>query len=180
MARAIGRLKYEHRPDLARPLGDLLWGALAPHANALRDAVVVPVPLHPSRLVERGFNQASLIARRIARRLEAPFRPLALERTRDTPQQTTLDRESRTRNVADAFRVRRAETVRDRSVLLVDDVRTTGATLDACTQRLMRAGATRVVHAVIARVWRDDTEEADKPTAIGSVAGERGMIAPQA
>src|SRR5258708_5442290 len=58
IARAITRLKYGRRPDLARPLGDLLWRALEPHARAFEDVVVIPVPLYPSRLVERGFNQS--------------------------------------------------------------------------------------------------------------------------
>jgi ComF family protein len=157
VARAIGRLKYERRPDLARPLGDLLWRVLERDAGALRGAIVIPVPLHPSRLVERGFNQAALIARSIASRLDAPFLPLALARVRDTPQQTNLDREARSRNVARAFRVRRAQSVCSRAVLLVDDVRTTGATLDACTNALMSAGARAVTRAVVARVRHDAT-----------------------
>jgi ComF family protein len=157
IARAIGRLKYERRADLARPLGDLLWRALEPHASSVRDAVVVPVPLHPSRLVKRGYNQATLIARVVARRLDAPLRALALARSLDTPHQTALDRDARRQNVTGAFRVRCPELVRDRGVLLIDDVRTTGATLEACTSALASAGASRVTHAVVARVWRDDT-----------------------
>jgi len=156
IAQAIRRLKYERRPDLANPLGDLVWRALAPYAGEFRGAIVIPVPLHPSRLVERGFNQATLIARRIALRLDAPFRPLALARTRDTPQQAALDRGARRKNVAGAFRVRRQESVQNQRVLLVDDVCTTGATLDACTSALMNAGAARVTHAVVARALRDD------------------------
>lgn len=157
IARAIGRLKYERRADLARPLGDLLWRALEPSTNAFRGAVVVPVALHPSRLVERGFNQATLIARVIARRLDAPLYALALARIVDTPQQTALDREARRQNVAGAFRVRRPELIRGNGVILIDDVRTTGATLDACTSTLVSAGAAWVTPAVVARVWRDDT-----------------------
>src|SRR5579859_8306653 len=87
MARAIVRLKYERRPDLARPLGDLLWRALAPLRETMGEAVVVPVPLHPTRLVERGFNQSALIARRVARGLGAALWALALRRVRDTPRQ---------------------------------------------------------------------------------------------
>jgi ComF family protein len=168
IAQAIGRLKYEQRPDLARPLGDLLWRALAPHARAVRDAIVVPVPLHPVRLVERGFNQAALIARLIARRLDAPLHPLALARTRDTPRQTALDRAARRRNVEAAFRVRRPEAVRNRSIVLVDDVSTTGATLAACTQALMSAGAANVIPAVVARVWRDDTDDTEIQRSLGA------------
>jgi ComF family protein len=152
VARVVARLKYERRPDLARPLGDLLWRALEPHARALHDAVVVPVPLHTSRLVERGFNQSALIARRVAHRLHAPLLPLALSRIRDTPQQAALHREARIANVAGAFCAREPSRLSGRAVLLVDDVRTTGATMNACTSALLGAGAASVAHAVVARV----------------------------
>jgi ComF family protein len=111
----------------------------------------VPVPLHPSRLAERGYNQSSLLARRVARHLGAPFAPLALARARDTPKQATLDREARLANVAGAFRVREPTRVYGRAVLLVDDVSTTGATLAACAQALQAAGASAVATAVLAR-----------------------------
>ena len=150
VARAIGRMKYEDRPDLARPLGDLLWRALQPHAEGLRGVVVVPVPLHVTRLVERGFNQSALLAGPLAARLGAPFRPGTLARTRATGQQAALDRAGRITNVAGAFSVRRAGSVRGREVLLVDDVTTTGATLDACEQALADAGAARVQRIALA------------------------------
>jgi len=151
VAQAIVRMKYESRPDLARPLGDLLWRSLAPRAGALHEALVVPVPLHPSRLAERGYNQSALLARRVARHLGASFAPLALARARDTPKQATLDREARHANVGGAFRVREARRVCGRAVLLVDDVSTTGATLDACSHALQTAGARVVATAVLAR-----------------------------
>jgi ComF family protein len=150
IARAITRMKYESRPDLARPLGDLLWAALEPHAGSLRDAVVVPVPLHPSRLAERGFNQSALLARRVARHLGARFAPRALARTRETLQQATLDRAARVGNVAGAFDVRCGALVRGQAILLVDDVMTTGATLDACEKALARGAALRVHRVVLA------------------------------
>ena len=151
LGRAITKFKYERRPDLARPLADLMWRVLEPHASDARDDLVIPVPLHPVRLAERGYNQSALLARRLARRLGAPSVPLALARTRETAQQASLDREGRRINVDGAFVARRPEELVGRTVLLVDDVRTTGATLDACTEALRRAGALRVRWAVVAR-----------------------------
>ncbi len=150
VARAIVRLKYEQRPDLARPLGDLLCRALEPRAAALAGVVVVPVPLHPSRLADRGFNQAALLASRVARHLGAPLRALALARVRDTPKQAALDRQARLANLAGAFVARRPGQTVERDILLVDDVRTTGATLDACAHALLAAGARSVSSAAVA------------------------------
>lgn len=158
IARAIARMKYGNRPDLGRPLGHLLASALEPHASRLaprgarhEGAVVVPVPLHPSRLASRGFNQSGLVADHVAKRLGARFWPLALGRARDTPQQVTLDRKGRLENVSGAFFVRNPAAVRGRWILVVDDVRTTGATLDACTGALLAAGAAGVASAAVAR-----------------------------
>jgi ComF family protein len=151
VADTVTRLKYGARPDLARPLGDLLWRALAPRAPSLRSALVVPVPLHPARLAGRGFNQSALLARRLAHHLGAELAPLALARRRDTPQQAALDREGRLANVRDAFAVRQPRRVCGRTVLLVDDVRTTGATLAACAGALQAAGTAGIATAVVAR-----------------------------
>jgi ComF family protein len=151
IARAIVRLKYGGRCHIARPLGDLLWAAIEPRRSALRDAVVVPVPLHPLRLSERGYNQSTLVARQIARRLGAPLRALALVRTRDTARQVCLDRRSRASNVSGAFVARRAGSTAPRTALLVDDVRTTGATLRECERALRSAGTVHVHCAVVAQ-----------------------------
>jgi ComF family protein len=164
VARAIVRMKYESRPDLARPLGDLLWRALRPHARSLRGVVVVPVPLHVTRLVERGFNQSALLAGRLAAHagyLEATFQPGALARTKATRQQAALDRPARVTNVAGAFRVRQPAALRGRTVLLVDDVTTTGATFDACEEALAGAGAADV-HRIAVASAPQRVEEADK------------------
>ncbi len=155
VTRAIVRLKYERRPDLARPLGDLLWRSLEPRRETLLGSVVVPVPLHASRLAARGFNQSVLLAQRVARGLRAPLWPLALRRLRDTPRQAALDRQARVANVASAFATRRGERIRGRHVLLVDDVRTTGATLAACELALREAGAAEVHWAVVAQAQVD-------------------------
>jgi ComF family protein len=153
-AQAIVRMKYGGRPDLARPLGDMLWRALQPHAALLASSVVVPVPLHAMRLAERGFNQSALIARGVAKRLGAPLQALALVRVRDTPRQAVLEREARLTNVVGAFAVAKRAAVAQRNVLLVDDVCTTGATLDAAAHALREAGALEVRCAVVAQAVR--------------------------
>jgi ComF family protein len=160
MARAIVRLKYKRRPDLGRQLGDLLWRALESRRDALRGTVVVPVPLHASRLATRGFNQSVLLAQRVARGLHAPLWPLALRRLRDTPPQAALDRQGRITNVVGAFATRSAERIRGKRVLLVDDVRTTGATLDACELALRAAGAIEVRWAAVAQAQVDAHQHA--------------------
>ncbi len=146
LAVAIRRLKYggargAGRPDLARPLGALL----APHLPRDVD-VVVPVPLHPRRLAERGFSQAAAVAR--AARPPAPVRDL-LRRQRATDEQAGLTRAARGRNVKGAFVA--ARRLDGQRVLLVDDVVTTGATAAACTRALRAAGAASVVVAALAR-----------------------------
>jgi ComF family protein len=151
VARAVVRLKAERRADLARPLGDLLWSAVGTRLARLGRAVVVPVPLHPARLAERGFNQSGVLAGRLARRLGAPLWPSALARIRDTAPQATLRREARVASVSAAFAAREPEHIRGRAVLLVDDVCTSGATLAACSRALVDAGATAIHRVVLAR-----------------------------
>jgi ComF family protein len=151
IAEAIVRFKYGRRVDLARPLGELLLRAVEPHAEALARSWVVPVPLHPSRLAERGYNQAALLGRHVAKRLGLRFSPLALSRRRDTPRQATLGKDARADNVAGAFLTRRGGVARGSHVLLVDDVMTTGSTLAACEAALVGAGAGPIAWAVLAR-----------------------------
>jgi ComF family protein len=149
LAVALRRLKYAERPDLAVPLGHLARQA-ARRAHLAGD-VVVPVPLHPRRLAERGYNQAALLAAEVAVELAAPLAAGAIARVRNTPQQAQLDREARLHNVAQAFEVRAPRVVQGRRVVLVDDIATTGATLGACRSALLSAGASSVTALVVAR-----------------------------
>jgi ComF family protein len=160
LAEAIRRLKWGRMPELAPALGRLLDGTAsrAPPSLAAID-LIAPVPLHPRRLRTREFNQAALLAAAMleaARARDAPIGrvPLdarALVRTRDTPPQTGMSARERRRNVLGAFAVRDRARVSGRSVLLVDDVLTTGATADACALALHKAGATRVLVLTLGR-----------------------------
>ena len=146
----VGRFKFEGEPGWASGLASLMQ-AVPGVADAVRTAeVVVPMPLAPTRLAERGFNQALQLARQLA-----PGKTDAglLLRLRETAVQTSLDRLDRAKNVKGAFGVEplRAGEVRGLSVLLVDDVMTSGASLHAAAAALRAAGACRVSAAVFAR-----------------------------
>jgi ComF family protein len=154
IAVALRRFKYESRPDLAGSLGHLLREAVA-EAGVCAD-VVVPVPLHPKRLADRGYNQAALLARAAAARLSIPLAARALVRMRHTTKQAHLGREARLGNVAQAFQVRDCAAIRGRRVLLIDDVVTTGSTLSACTEALLAGGAVSVQALVLARAQRNE------------------------
>ena len=142
---AVSALKYRRGSRLGKALGRELGRTVADHG--WRFAWVVSVPLHPTRVAERGYDQAEHLARAAARELDVPYRQ-ALRRTRATRSQVGLDRNERQRNVQGAFEVR--ESVRY-PVLLVDDVLTTGATTNACIAALRAAGCPRVYVGVVAR-----------------------------
>lgn len=151
----IRRFKYP-RPGLAGldpapgAVVNALVGEAADRMPGPRPALVVPVPLHPSRLRSRGFNPSAVLARVLARQLGVAFDPVALRRTRATQSQTGLDRAARTRNVRAAFRTRRGWRAPE-CVWLLDDVVTTGSTLSECAYALRRAGAANVVGICAAR-----------------------------
>jgi ComF family protein len=150
LAQSLLRLKYGGRPDLGPRLGMLLRDHVLGELDGCGIDVVVPVPVPRGRLIERGYNQASLIAGPLARRLGARFAPLALWRTEGT-KQAALARAERLVNLQGAIRARRPEQVAGKTVLLVDDVSTTGATVEACTSALAIAGARGVRSIVVAR-----------------------------
>jgi ComF family protein len=125
---------------------------MAPLVKPQDGAVLIPVPLHPSRLWTRGFNQSALIAQELSRRLNMAAEPMALRRTRRTPALKGMSMLQRRRTVAGAFKVAEAAAVAGRTVILIDDVLTTGSTAEACARALKRAGAARVELVSWARV----------------------------
>ena len=137
----VHRLKYDGMSALAEPMGALLLQSVREHG--LTADTLAPVPLHPRRQRSRGYNQAEALARVVARGLDLPIRT-TLQRTRPTvPQVQQRSAEERARNVAGAFVAR--EPVHGLTLMLVDDVTTTGSTLLACARALQEAGAARVI-----------------------------------
>lgn len=147
----IHRFKYDHQQFLRRPLANWLADALTdPRLQSPPIDAIVPVPLHSTRFRERGFNQAALLAEVLSERAGVPLLN-CLQRTRYTTTQTRLDRHERMENLRNAFRVRHSAAVQSRHLLLVDDVFTTGSTVDECARVLRLAGAASVRVAVVAR-----------------------------
>lgn len=146
LAQALRRLKYGARPDLGAALGEVV----AASAPRLAVDVAVPVPVPWSRLVDRGYNQAALIARPLASAMGIPLAAMALRRA-EGAKQASLGRSERLVNLKDAIAVRRPDSVRGKTVLLVDDVSTTGATIQACREALLAADARAVRSLVVAR-----------------------------
>ncbi len=144
LAKAIKTFKYQGRLWLARELVRLWKRYLCLPDHDL----LLPVPLHRSRLLERGFNQSLLLARFMSPQKTVPD---LLQRIRPTHPQTTLSEKGRWENVRRAFSLKEPGVVRNRSILLVDDVMTTGATVEECARVLREAGATKIVVALLAR-----------------------------
>ncbi len=147
----VKAFKFRRATWLCEDLADFLEGAVRAKLDAPAVDVVVPVPLHPNRERARGHNQSALLAQSLARRLGRRSDGHSLVRIVDTEQQSRLSGETRLANVRDAFAVRAPQWIRGRTVLLVDDVMTTGATLSHCARALRDAGAARVWCATVAR-----------------------------
>lgn len=146
--RLVLAFKHGDRTHLAGPLAELM--ALAGDDLLKNADIILPVPLHPGRLFRRRFNQAALLAGTLARRSDTDWSPTRLLRHRATSTQGGQSRRGRQRNVTGAFRMRGR--LDDRAVLLIDDVMTTGATVEACARCLRRAGARHIAVLTLARV----------------------------
>lgn len=142
------RLKYGRKVAIARTMGHFM----APLVRPDEEAILVPVPLHRTRLWARGFNQSALIATELSRRLKIATKPLLLRRVRRTPPLKGMSPLQRRKTVAGAFRVTDKRAVSGKTIILVDDVLTTGSTAEACARALKRAGAARVQLVSWARV----------------------------
>ncbi|MBU4415462.1 MAG: ComF family protein [Proteobacteria bacterium] len=169
MARAVGiyegtfmktiqRLKYKGKIQLTRPLGMLLFFVFIKYWNNKKIDIIVPVPLHIKRFRKRGFNQAYLLIRdwfsyadAFNVKLHSKIERDALVKNKQTEPQTGLDRKQRLANVKNAFSIDSSSKIAGKSILLIDDVYTTGATADECTKVLLNEGAKAVDVLTLAR-----------------------------
>ena len=152
LSEAILLVKYEEVTRLGEWFAERLADIVAREGAGWRADLVVPVPLHPERRRERGYNQAELIARPLAKRLNLRLDPRLLVRTKPRPPQLVLSRSEHWKSVRGAYATREGGKVDNLRILLVDDVLTTGATLDACARVLKKAGAAAVLGLTVARV----------------------------
>jgi ComF family protein len=155
LVKAILLLKWERMEPLGEWFGSRLAEIAGRESGFLAADLVVPVPLHRDRERERGYNQAGLISRPLARKLGLPHKAVLLMRTRPRPNKQVLSLEERWESVRGAFATRAGSQVDNKRVLLVDDVMTTGATLDACARALLESGAKSVLGLTVARAGRN-------------------------
>jgi ComF family protein len=140
----LQQFKYGRKASLGKPLGRLMARAGREEFSEASLDCIVPVPLHPKRLRWRGFNQSVILGEEVARLWGIPMDPLVLLRAKETLPQTQLSEEERRSNVRAAFTVNPRKSVRDRSLLVLDDVYTSGATVNECSRALLRAGAKEI------------------------------------
>lgn len=139
LKKAIGRFKYNGKINLAKPLG----GIMAKYVNSMMDVnsidFIIPVPLHRSRHLTRGFNQSELLSQELSGHFKIPTISGLLQRTRETLPQFDLPPKERYKNVKGAFSVNNKDFIKGKKILLVDDIYTTGATISECTIALKEA-----------------------------------------
>jgi len=146
---AVHRLKHRNQLALAKPLGLILGKTVSNSGPGDPIDYIVPVPLHPHRLRQRGYNQALEIARPLSRQLGLPIEARLLQRSRKTPPQQGLPADQRSRNLRNAFSL--AGQVTGARILLVDDIMTTGETVRECCRTLLQGGAEEIQVAVVGR-----------------------------
>lgn len=144
LRQVVHRFKYGRQASLGQPLGRLVAQVCRPWYRSSALDLIIPVPLHPQRLRWRGFNQAVLLGREVGKAWGLPLDPFVLTRKTDTAPQTGLSLKQRRPNVRGAFSIAPRRAVKGMRLLLVDDIYTSGATVNECARVLLRSGARQV------------------------------------
>lgn len=152
LKKAILNFKFKNKKDLAEPLGKLIIRYLNEFTGLLKVDMIIPVPLHPKRLDERGFNQVELLSWTITKRFDIPTVSGLLFRKKETTPQFDLPKKERYTNIKGAFEVKGKKFLEGKSVLLIDDIYTTGSTVAECTKTLKTAGALKVYILTLSKV----------------------------
>jgi len=152
----IHSFKYEFVKDLAKPLGSLMTKTILSSElknlfSAKENWLIIPVPLQKTKFNERGFNQAELLAKEIANQIEIPFERDVLIKIKNTPSQTTLTEKERQENIKGVFLIKDTNIIKNKNIILIDDVTTTGATLEESAKILKEAGAKLIWGFVLAK-----------------------------
>jgi ComF family protein len=169
MRQALINFKYHEALHCGSSLAQLLIEAFHTHFETSRIDSIIPIPLHPKRLYSRGYNQVVLLGETLSSTTGIPLDRTSLAKIKDKPPQVGLPRKDRIRNVRGSFRIYRREGIEGKRVLIIDDVATTGATVDEAAGTVLRSGATRVYVLVLALAlrhqWRDSVapQDADGP-----------------
>jgi ComF family protein len=156
VSQLVNIYKFNGAEYLAEDFADAMELSFRKKHDVAAVDVVVPVPLHPRRLAERGYNQSGLLAAAFAKRINRLCDETSLVRIRDTEHQSRSNREDRRKNLKGAFRTVDPSRIRGRAVVLIDDVMTTGATIDECSEALYAGGAYKVIPFVLAKALMDE------------------------
>jgi competence protein ComFC len=151
LRRVVQKFKYGRKVSLGKPLGRLMTAGCEEFLSACEVDLILPVPLHRKRLRWRGFNQSVLLAQQVSRTYGIPLDPFVICRQKETLPQTELAEDERRKNVRGAFSIEAKEVVHGKNILLVDDVYTSGATVNECSRVLIRTGAKEVYVLTLAR-----------------------------
>lgn len=150
----IHNFKFRYIKELTKPLSNLLikyYGNVIRYAISETRLAIIPVPLNKKRLLERGFNQAELIARFFGDYFNYPVITDAIERSRNTPHQVGLNQEQRKTNIQNAFKVLKPDFIKNKNIILIDDVVTTGSTLEEMAKALKESGANKIYGLTVAK-----------------------------
>lgn len=147
---SLKKFKFSNKPSYYRAFGKLLALKVQNTIQFENIDLIISVPLHKNRQKRRGYNQAELVARSVAKQLEVPFKGDVLVKTSESRSQSVLSRNERFSNLEGLFNVNKAETIFNKNILLIDDIITTGSTINQCSRVLKQAGANSIIAGVIA------------------------------